>query len=157
FYNLSQGEQPERLGGIRVSSSLFPILGIQPAIGRAFRPEEDLYNGPRVASLRDGLWKRRFGADPQLIGKQSRLNGESYRVIGVMPHDFQFAKRNELPSDLRFFPAQSDLWTPLTLTPEEAADRGTRNLAVIGRLKPNVSRTQAQADMNALAGRLAER
>jgi predicted permease len=144
-FNLTGTGEPERLDGRRVSANLFHLLGIQPQIGRAFRPEEDA-PGTRVAILSDGLWQRRFGADPQVVGRAINLNGESYTVLGVMPAAMELPKMTDW---------HEQLWVPLAFPSEEAASRGNHYLEVIARLKAAVTLQQAQAEMNTIAARLA--
>src|SRR5712692_2922747 len=93
--NLTGGGDPERLLSARVSSSLFPTLGVWPALGRSFAANEDVYQGPKVVILGNGFWRRRFAADPAVVGREIQLNGTSNTVIGVMSSAF------ELPIDLQ--------------------------------------------------------
>jgi len=123
--NLTGGGEPERLQGFQVSANLFSLLGVAPQQGRTFLNEEDRPGGNRVVMLSHELWRRRFGADPEIIGQALTLNGESYTVIGVMPADF------------RFF-TKTDLWTPLAFTAADEHDRAGY-LEVIGRRKSGVS------------------
>ncbi len=143
-FNLTGVGEPERYDGRRVSANLFTILGVEPILGRTFRPEED-QPGARVVILSHGVWQRRFGADPGIIGRPLTLNGESYTVIGVMPRTV------DLPSLDNW---QDQLWVPIAFTSEEAAGRGNHFLEVIARTKPGVSRQQAQAEMTTIAKRL---
>src|SRR5215813_13337424 len=94
--------EPERVAALRVTANFFSVLGVAPAHGRNFLPEEDQSGRNHVAILSDGLWRRRFGADPNLIGRQIQLSGESYTVVGVLPPGFQLTQGTEL-------------WAPLTL------------------------------------------
>jgi putative ABC transport system permease protein len=138
--NLTGLEEPERLQGGEVSAGFFPLLGLEPSLGRLFRPEEDRPGGDhRVVLLSQGLWQRRFGADPAVIGRTLALNGEPHVVIGVVA----------VP--LRDF--QADLYTPLAA--DAAADREDHDLAVFARLRPGVTRAQAQAELAAVAATLA--
>ena len=141
-FNLTGTGEPERIDGRRVSASLFPLLGVEPQLGRAFLPEEDQAGAERVVLMSHGLWQRRFGSDQNIIGKPLTLNGESYRVVGVMPSNFQFPSR------------EVDLWVPIAFTTQEAANRGRHYLQVIARLKPGISLEQAQAEMSTIATRL---
>jgi putative ABC transport system permease protein len=141
-FNLTGVGEPERIEGRRVSASLFPLLGVEPQLGRAFLPEEDKPGGGRVVLMSHGLWQRRFGSDMNITGKLLTLNGESYTVIGVMPSHFQFPTRED------------ELWVPIAFTSEEAASRGRHYLEVIARLKQGVTLEQAQAEMKAIAARL---
>ncbi|HYG10021.1 MAG TPA: ABC transporter permease [Pyrinomonadaceae bacterium] len=141
-FNLTGTGEPERLDGRRVSANLFPLLGVEPQLGRAFLPEEDQPGGNRVVVLSHGLWQRRFGSDANIKGKSLTLNGESYTVVGVMPPHFQFPSRDD------------ELWVPIAFTSEEAANRGRHYLQVVARMKPGVTLEQAQAEMNTIAARL---
>ena len=143
-FNLTGGGEPERVAALGVTANLFPTLGTPPALGRNFLPEEERAGRHRVAILSDGLWRRRFGADPQLIGRQVQLSGENYTVVGVMPPRFRLTPGTEL-------------WTPLMLDPALApwhANRSHHNIHVIGRLKPGVSLLQAQAAFDVVARQL---
>ncbi|MGO9272726.1 MAG: ABC transporter permease [Terriglobia bacterium] len=131
-FNLSQGSEPERISGIHVSGQFFDVLGVKPVLGRAFLPEEDQPGGPQVAVLSNTLWRDRFGADPNLIGKTITLSQTSFTVIGIMPRDFEY-------------PASVDLWAPLQLP---SASRDPANLYnVIGRLRQGVTRPSAEAQL----------
>ncbi len=140
--NLSGGDRPERVGTERVSWNYFEIFQVQPIIGRAFRPEEERDGEHRVAVLSNGLWQRRFGSDPSLVGHTIQLDAEPYTVIGILPPNFRFGL------------AITDVWTPFGLTGDEA--RLTNILSPVGRLRPGATVTQAHADISGIADRLAE-
>jgi putative ABC transport system permease protein len=150
--NLTGGGEPELLGGVRASANLFSLLGVEAATGRTFLPEEDR-PGSRVVIISHGLWQRRFGADPKIIGSTLTLNDEAHTVVGILPPDVQFPRQSDLPAG-HGFPRQVDCYLPLALTPNQASNRGRHYLAVIGRLKPQVTIAQAQAEMDAVAQRL---
>ena len=141
-FNLTGVGDPERIDGQRVSASLFPLLGVEPQLGRAFRPEEDKPGANQVVMMSYGLWQRRFGADPGIIGKPINLNGKSFTVVGVMPREFQFPTRRD------------QLWIPIAFDAREAANRGNHYLQVIARVKPGTTLEQAQAEMTTIAARL---
>ena len=141
-FNLTGVGDPERIDGQRVSASLFPLLGVEPQLGRAFRPEEDKPSANQVVVMSYGLWQRRFGADPGIIGKPISLNGKSFTVVGVMPSTFQFPTRND------------QLWVPIAFDAKEAGNRGAHYLEVIARIKPRTTLEQAQAEMTTIAARL---
>ena len=145
-FSLTGAGEPERLDGRRVSANLFDLLGVQPRLGRRFLPEEDK-PGKRVVILSYGLWQRRFGSDPKIVGQAVNLNGESYSVIGVMPPGI------ELPG---FDNWKDQLWVPIAFTSEEAKERGNHYLEIIARMKPGVTLTQARAEMETITGRLAQ-
>jgi predicted permease len=139
--NFTGSGQPERLLSARVSASLFPTLGVWPALGRAFAAKEDVYQGPRVAILGNGFWRRSFGADPTAVGREIQLNGTSYSVIGVMPPGF------ELPIDLQSEHAsRCDILLPADIAPELMMNHGYWGVA---RLKPGVTVEQARAELDA--------
>jgi predicted permease len=145
-FNLTGIGEPERLDGRRVSANLFDLLGVKPLLGRTFVAEEDK-PGTKVVLLNESLWKRRFGSDPGVIGRALALNGESYTVVGVLPNNVR------LPA---FGNWRDQVWVPLAFPPEEAAQRGNHFLQVSGRMKPGVNLAQAKAEMETIAGRLAQ-
>jgi putative ABC transport system permease protein len=152
-FNLTDGVEPERAGGVRVSANIFSLLGVGAARGRVFTPDEDRPGNNRVVVISDGLWKRRYASDPNVLGSTIALNGEGYTVVGVMPEGFEFPRRTDLPAGFQF-PEHPDLWTPLALTPEQAQNRGRHYMAVVARLKPGVSAGQAGAEMVSITGQL---
>jgi len=139
--NIAGFDIAERSPGARVSAEFFQVAGRAAALGRTFR-DDDVREAQRVVVLSDGLWRRRFGADPGIVGKSVQVNGEGYVVVGVMPDDF-------------IFPAGAKIWTPLALQPSAAADRTTRTLFVLARRAPGVSPDGANAAVAALGTRLA--
>jgi predicted permease len=153
-FNLTGGDQPERVAGLRVSANLFSILGVSPIRGRYFSPDEDKPGAGHVLILSYGLWQRSFGANPNLINQTVQLNGQSYTVVGVMPPDFKFPpsfSANVASSEETV--TNADVWVPLT-TDDVPLVREIRNLKMIGRLRPGVSPQQAQSETNAIASRL---
>ncbi len=142
FALTGEGE-PERFDGMRVSASYFDVLGVSPALGRTFLPGEDQPGRDQVVILSDGLWQRRFGSNPNVVGAAVRLNGDSYKVVGVMPNGYR----------LGYYGPQ--LWTPLVFPPQSLlpAAREDRSLDVMARLKSGVSVETAKAEMAALAQR----
>jgi putative ABC transport system permease protein len=153
-YNLDLGLGAERVGGVNASGNLFSMLGVSPLIGRALSPDDDSPNSPKVAVISYGLWQRQFGASPGSIGSEIKLDGQSYTVVGVMPPDFKFPRRNEMPAGYQI-PETPELWTTLAWTPDQAGNRGRHYLIVIGRLRNGLSIGQAQADLGAISDRLA--
>jgi len=145
--NLTETGDPERLQGMAVTHTFLPMLGIEPARGRVFGAEEDQPGGNRVVVLSDGLWRRRFAGDPNLVGNTIRLNGEQYTVIGVMPPSFQFGRE---------FAQPIDLYSPIAFTPEQLDPNRWRNefLFVIAKLKANVTLERAQAEMDTIAANI---
>lgn len=136
-----KGQQPEAITYAAVSPNYFALFGVTPALGRVFLASEDQAGRDRVVLLSHGLWERRFGSDPSVVGRVVRLNREDYVVAGVMPADFRL---------LGFTP---QLWTPLTLTAADAtADaRKNRSLYLFARMAPGVQLEQARAQMSILA------
>jgi putative ABC transport system permease protein len=135
------GGAPERVYRILATANFFQVVGVQPAIGAGFQPGEDQPGRESEAVLSDTLWRRRFGADPGIVGKNIRLDDQDYQVTGVMPPKFDF-------------PLAADIWTPLALKPEDRASRRLMTLESIARLKPGRGVGQAQAELDATAARL---
>src|SRR5215212_1214810 len=142
-FNITGDGDPERVTAHSVTGNFFPLLGVQPLLGRGFLPEEDRPGANKVVVLSYKLWQTRYGGDRQILNRDIQLNGEKYSVVGVMPASFQF-----LESSVR-------LWVPLALDQEELANRGGHYLNVVARLKSGVAMSQAQADMNAVMRRIA--
>jgi predicted permease len=138
------GADPELLVGVQVSANWFRILGVSPMLGRAFSDGEDQEGAPKVALLSEGVWRRDFNADPAIVGKAIRLNGEQVTVIGVV-------------SQARAYPLTADVWTPLLFTTEQLADenRGARYLQMIGRLAPGATIDQAQRELSRIGAEIA--
>ncbi len=145
--NLAGEDHPEKLKGRRVSASFFPVLGVQPILGRTFLPEEDR-PGQRVVVLTYPVWERRFGFDPGVLGHQIILNGESYTVIGVMPRGFQTLSGSYSEEE------REHVWLPNPFEDQPPTEREARLMDVIARLKPGISLVQAQAEMDTIARRL---
>jgi putative ABC transport system permease protein len=141
-FNLTGSGEPERIDGKRVNANLFGLLGVAPLHGRALAAEEDRPGANKVVILSHALWQRRFGSDAGVVGRTLTLNGEGHTVVGVMPADFQFPDR------------EAELWVPIALTQQEAANRGRHYLEVVARLKRGVSLEQARAEMSTIAARL---
>jgi putative ABC transport system permease protein len=142
------GAEPEDLRSQRVTSDFFKVLRVQPALGRGPVTDEEVDGRHRVAVLSDGLWRRRFGADPSIVGRAIPLEGGSYEVIGVMPADFTYPVGATRPTDL---------WVPYVVPADERIRNPQRvsiYLQTIARLKPGVSVQQAQAQMDQVAAAL---
>ena len=150
-YNLTSQGEPERVGTIRVSSNLLPMLGQAAALGRVFTPDEDLPGKPATALLSYGMWLRHFGADPKMIGKSVTLNGLPYEVVGIMPRAFSLP-REVLPT--LDGAEQADVLLPLPMPPDAAQNRDHEDYNIMGKLKPGVSITQARAEMDTITARL---
>jgi len=153
-FNLTGGDQPERVAGLRVSANLFSLLGVNPARGRWFAPEEDKPGAGHVLILSYGLWQRSFGGNSNLVNQTVQLNGQSYTVVGVMPPTFKFPPAFSATTTSEELISNADLWVPLT-TDDVPLIRNIRNLKMIGRLKAGVAPQQAQAEINSIASRLA--
>ena len=137
--NLSGLDRPERLRALRITSNFFDVLRKRPALGRIFRPEEERASAARAAILSDGLWQRRFGADPAIVGQVINLDGEPHEVVGVMPPKIGFG-------------SDPDVWIPLRFTGEEA--RNARFLQVLGRLRAGATLDDVRSEMGAIQSRL---
>ncbi len=147
--------EPEILNLVNVTGDLFDLLGTQPLLGRAIQPADEAA-GARVAVLSHRLWRRRFGGDPSIVGQALLLAGKPVTVVGVMPPSFAFPRGAEMPAGFGFA-AEPDLWFSMLLTPEQRQARGNHDSVCLGRLKPGIDRAVANAEMVALAARLAER
>jgi len=154
-FNLTGQGEAEKLNGVRMTPSLFSVLGVKPVIGRDFLPEEEREGAASVAILSYGLWQRRFGGDERVIGRSLTLNDASYTVVGVLPQHFRFTESSNLPNPSRFG-VGTDVWLPMRLTGATRSNRGNHNLTVVARLKPGVGPGQAQAEMQTIAHRTAQ-
>jgi putative ABC transport system permease protein len=141
-FNLSEGGTPERVVGVRVTANFFNVMGATPALGRVFRPEEDGPGSEGVVVLSHRLWARRFGAAAAVVGRDVRMNGTRYTIVGVMPASFDLTSDSE------------ELWVPIAFTPERKAMHDEHYLNVYGRLKPGATRAQALAELETVAVRL---
>ena len=152
-FNLTGDGEPERINGATITSNLMNVLGVQAQLGRTFQPDDDAGRGNSVVLISDGLWKRRFGADQNIVGRSLTIDETPYTVVGVMPAGFQF-------------PAKSDLWvlgrdrnavslSLISQFPDNdwTHERDAHFLSVVGRLKPGASLSQAQSDIAGIARR----
>jgi putative ABC transport system permease protein len=139
---LSGNAEPERVPAAAVTASFFSVLGVKPALGRGLLAEDDKPGAEDVALISHGLWQRRFGSDPHIVGSKINIGGESTTVIGVMPAGFEFME-------------PMDVWRPLGLDFSKER-RDNRYLQVLALLKPGVTITQAQAQMNGITERLSQ-
>ncbi|HEX8145946.1 MAG TPA: ABC transporter permease [Pyrinomonadaceae bacterium] len=140
------GGEPERVPGTQVGEGFFRVMRGTPLLGRVFLPEEQEDGKDNVIVLGHGLWQRRFGGNPDVVGQAVSLGGRPYTVVGVMPEEFR-----PLPLSLNNPPGQ--FYRPVAEAHDET-ERGSRHLRAIGRLKPGVTLEQAQAEMNVIASRL---
>lgn len=151
-YNLTGQGNPERVGVIRVSSNLFPMLGARPALGRLLTPDEDSPGRQSTAVLTNGMWARRFGRDPHTIGKSIIINGQTYEIVGILPQNFSLSQE-VVP--LLDGTEQAEIFLPLPLAPVAASQvRDHEDYNIVGRLKPGVSLPQAQAEMDIITAQL---
>jgi len=137
-FNLSGRGEPERLSCAEVTSSLFPLLGVQPLKGRTFLPEEDRPGNDRVAIVSEGFWQRRYNSNSSLVGDTITLNGANYTVVGIMPKGFRF-------------PGEYDIWVPLVLDQQKEVGDWFTLVQVVGRLKTNISLPQARTELGLLS------
>jgi len=142
-FNINISGTPERIDSAVVSTSFFPLLGVQAQLGRVFLPEEGQPGRQHVVLLSDGLWRRRFGADRAISGRKLVMNGQSYLIVGVLPRDFQL-------------PLEAEVWTPLVFSPDDLSpnSRGNHGYQVIARIKPGLSLEQARADLDVVSQRI---
>ena len=138
---LADRDEPERFNGATVTWNMFPMLGIQPVLGRQFRRDEDQPGAPHVVMLSYGVWQRRYAGDPSIVGRTLAVNGNPHTVVGIMPPKFQF-------------PEQAQLWIP-QVPIEHTSARTSRNLVVFARLKPGRTIDDARRDISAVAAKLA--
>ena len=141
-----EGQTAERLLSLAATVDFFPMLAVGPTQGRVFKPEEFEPGADNVIVLTDRFWMRRFGSDPNIVGRTIQLDGKSVEVVGVMPPGFEHP--------ILWGPV--DIWQPLSFTPERKMHRGTNYLSSFGRLKPGVSIPQAEQSMVALATNIAK-
>ena len=138
--NLQDNSSAERIASVAAERGLFQMLGVAPIRGRTFRDDDP----PQVAVVSEGFWKRRYGAAPGFVGRKITLDGVPFTVIGIMPQSFQFPYRASL----------TELWMPLVVAKEAAADRGSHFLDVTARLKPGSTLASASRELDVIAKRL---
>jgi putative ABC transport system permease protein len=143
-YNLTGDGEPEWLQVSSIPSNLFPLLRVEPILGRGFTPEENQPGSDFSVILSYGLWKRRYAGDVNIVGKAIRLENLPYTVVGVMGPNFQYPTR------------ETQLWTPLTINPADFETRTGFGHLAVGRLKTNVTVAQFQDELNIIAARLAQ-
>ncbi|HXY06247.1 MAG TPA: ABC transporter permease [Terriglobales bacterium] len=149
-FNLTNMGEPERLKGGMVSATFFSIFGVKPLLGRVFTDSEDLLGGAPVALITEGLWKRKFGSSPDIVGKSVDLNDTAYTIAGVLPGSFHYRNNN--------FDEDKDVYVPIGQWNDPLfRDRHTgMGMDAVARLKPGVTVEQAKADMSAVAAHLAK-
>ncbi|MGB6942563.1 MAG: ABC transporter permease [Bryobacteraceae bacterium] len=138
-------ERPEKVNAVAVTASLFRTLDVKPLIGRVFAPDEERYNGPHAVILSEQYWRSALAGDRQILRRSMQMNGEEYRIVGVMPGSFQF------PNDV------TQMWTPVTLRPKELASRADAGyyLRMVARLAPSLNVEQAAARIGELSRQMA--
>ncbi|HEV2915201.1 MAG TPA: ABC transporter permease [Pyrinomonadaceae bacterium] len=141
---LSGNETPEQVEGVTATAEFFKVLGTPPLLGRTFTPEDERPGGSPVVVISHGMWQRRFGADPGIIGRQITLDGRSKTIIGVLPESFRFQLIDDPP----------EYWLPMDPTDDMNKQRGANYLQVLGRLREGVTIQEAEAEMKGIAGRL---
>ena len=142
------GNRPQQFDMATITPNFFPLLGVEPALGRNFTAEEGALNGPRVVIMGNRLWQDTFHSDPGMVGRSIQLNGQPYTVVGILPPQFRML----LPAEA-FLLKDADLWIPQQLN-YAAIPRNITFLSVFGRLKPGVTWPQAQAEMDGIAEQL---
>ncbi len=140
---ITGGEEPERVSATTISHNLFTTLAVAPLHGRTFTPEEEVLGGPQVVILSYGLWQRRYGGDPSVVGTGITIDGAPREIVGVMPQDFAY-------------PDGVELWAPMQRGGPSESGRGNNNFYIIGRLADGVRIDQAQAEMDVLAAAISE-
>ena len=143
--------EPERVGTVRVSANLLPMLGARAEAGRLFLAEDAQLGRPSRAILSYGMWERRYGRDPRALGKSITINGQSCEVVGILAKSFSLP-HEVLPT--LYGPQQPDMFLPFPLGPKAAAVRTHEDYNIIGKLKPGVTVAQAQAEMDTITARL---
>jgi putative ABC transport system permease protein len=144
--NLGGEDEPERVNVAAVTTNFFPLFGVTPAYGRNFLDAEEATGGPHVAMLSDRLWRRRYGADPTIVGRTIQMDGVGFQVVGILPADFRLA----LPVEA-FLITDAELWTPLQFDYGHAPPRNYTFFTVFGRIRPGITFHQAQAELDGIA------
>lgn len=145
-FNLTGGQEPQRIKAARVTASLFNVLGVSPMLGRTVSQQEDQTGGPKVVVLGYSLWRNTFGANRNTVGTTVNLDAQPYTVIGVMPPSFKF------PFDGTPFSDRAELWVPMDFTTHELQAREeSLDFRMVARLKPGVSLEQASSDVLGIA------
>jgi putative ABC transport system permease protein len=139
--NLGDGANPERLDGIETTGGFFEALGVGASMGRFYTEAEETPGRDRVVVLSDALWRRRFNADPAIVGQSLALDGEPYTVIGVAPSGFGFPRGAEMPGSFQL-PPQAEIWVPIA-----PPTRGPTDMAVVARLGPGITLSAATEDL----------
>ena len=142
-FNLTGAGEPERVKPLQVSPAFLSVIGVVPSLGRDFLAEEEIDGRERVVLLSDGLWRRRFGGDPSVVGRTISFNGNPFEIIGVLPPHF-------------WWPSRPDVVVPLALDDHDRTLRAAHFLEVVGRLRDGVSAAQAREDLRLIGARLSQ-
>jgi putative ABC transport system permease protein len=153
--NLTGTADPERISAVRVSPDFFDVLGVHPAVGRSFTPEDTTADG-RMVLIAETLWQRRFGSDADVSGRVISLNGNPATIVGVLPRWFRFPRAGDLPAGLGVI-QDPEIWTLDILTPAQQLSRAGKSFALVGRLRDGLTLAAAEGDMSAIAADIAER
>jgi predicted permease len=153
-FNFVGDGDPIRVDGVRTSAGFFPALGVAPALGRIFAPDEDQPGHEHEVLLSYELWRDQFGASVSILGQKILLNGYPYTVIGVMPAGFSFPRGEEMPAGGFTFARMPQIWVPLALPPGPVVRGEPSELAVVGRMKSGVTIEESQSDMDHMGGML---
>ncbi|HEX2100005.1 MAG TPA: ABC transporter permease, partial [Candidatus Synoicihabitans sp.] len=146
FNSTPPGQPAERINGVIASPNIFTTLGLQPALGRGFLPDEEVPGRDRVAVISHDFWQRRFAGAADVVGRSLRIDAEEITIIGVLPAS----------ADYPMFWGRVDLWRPIALTNDWRQERSTHWLNVVGRLKTGVSAVAARNELSTLAAQLAQ-
>ncbi len=142
-HSLQTAEVPERVRGLSVAGDMLKVLKVHPALGRGFLPEEEIFGQHRVVLISQGLWKRRFGKDPAVLGKSLNLDGQEHTIVGVLPPEVDFPRPDVT------------VWVPLAFEPgQPQSSRGNRSLEILGRLRPGITMERANKELETISRRL---
>jgi predicted permease len=149
------GDEPERIAVARVSPALFPMLGVQPALGRTLRSDEDTPGRDGVVLIDHQVWQRRYGGSRDILGRKVVLDGKPHEIVGVLPADFRFPKLSDLYA-MTVSEDRPQIWRPFAVRPEELTPIGDFNYACIVSVRPEVTTAQAADELNAVQARITE-
>jgi len=141
--DLTDGDRPERIAGAAVTAGFFDVLGVQMRMGRRFTPEEEQPGRDPVVVISDGLWRRRFNADPNIVGRVVRINDRNTSIVGVASPEATYPR------------GEVEMWRPFIFDDEDVRERESHYLRAVGRLKPGATIESAEAELTNIAGRLA--
>jgi predicted permease len=156
YYTLTGDGDPQRIGAVRVTSSMFSVLRVRPALGRAFRPDEEQQGRDNVVMISDAFWRGQFGADPKIVGRSIILSDASAEIVGVLPPDFSLPPGDAL-GQLSGLPQTIDVYRPLALTTMERTTPGGYDYVVFARLRPGATPDQVRAQLDPIEAEFAAR